>query len=240
MSTLIKQSAGAYSGVPFNLADIALEAKSILRRAQQQAQQIVSEATKQAGEIREQARAEGHEQGMVAGREEGAELGRQDAAKQFDQQIARTGRMLGESIEQLEQRRGRMLAEARRDLVQLAMLVAEKVVRRHLSADPDAVIRAVEAAVELAGQASRLIIRVNPQDLQTAQEFAPQLADRLSGGHEVQVTGDEQIEAGGARIAAWHETAQGSEIDARIQTQIDRIASELLGLDPDDTSREQH
>jgi len=214
---------------PFNLADIALEAKGIITRAERQAEQIIADARVGAEEIRNQARQTGHQEGLAAGQEEGRNVARDQAARQFDQQIARTGRALAEAVEQLAARKAKMLAEARQDLVALALAAAEKVVRSHLAVDPDAARRTVEAAVELAGRASRLSIRVHPNDLEAVQAFAPQLAARLTEQAEVQVAGDEAIESGGCRLVAWRETGQASEIDAEIQTQLTRLTAELLG-----------
>jgi len=225
---LIRQPQTA-AGRTFSLGDIAVEAKAILEQARRQAERMLADAAAECQRLGEQARQAGYQAGLAAGAEEGRDLGRQDATRKFEQQLARAGRALAEAAEQLAARKARMLAEARQDLVRLALAVAEKVLRRELAADPDACARAVEAAVELAGRASRLTIRVNPADLELVRSVAPQLVARLAGQAEVQVVADEQVENGGCRLAAFRETGQPSEIDATIRTQLDRLAAELLG-----------
>ena len=231
MSTIIKQSANATIGtaVPVNLGDIAVEAKGIVAQARRQAELIVQKAQAEADAIRQQSREAGRTEGHEAGLGQGRDAGREEARKSFDQQFARVGRALAEGIEQLNERRGRMLAEARQDLVALALATASKIVRQQIAADPQVCQRTVAEAVEMAGRASRLAVRVNPQDLELVQQFARQLVQRLTAEADVQVVADETIERGGCRVRAWHQTGQASEIDATIATQTDRIAAELLG-----------
>lgn len=209
----------------FSLADIALEGRAIIARAERQAGEIIAAAQAQAAAIGEQSRADGFQ----AGFKEGHAAGRDDAVKKCEQQLARAGRSLAEAVEQFAANRARMQAEARNDLVRLALAAGEKILRREITADPTVCLRTVEAAVELAGRASRLSIRVNPSDLELVQSVAPQLAARLTGQADVQVVADEGIEPGGCRLAAWRQTGQAGEIDATIATQLDRLADELLG-----------
>lgn len=213
----------------FTFGDIAVEAKAILARAQRQAEQIVADAEAQRDRIAAEARIAGHAEGVLAGQEEGRKAARDAAAKAFEQQFARVGRTLAEAVDQLNARKGRMMAEARQDLVALALATCEKIVRRQIAADPAACQRTVEAAIELAGQASRLAIEVNPSDLEVIQAFSPQLAARLTGLAEVKVVGDAAVESGGCRLVARRDGGQTTEVDATIQTQLDRLAGELLG-----------
>jgi flagellar assembly protein FliH len=213
----------------FSLGDIAVEAKAILAHAQRRAEQVVAQAAAEGDALRAAARQDGYQAGLAAGQEEGHKAGREQAVTKFDQQFARVARTLAEAVEQLDARKGRMLAEARHDLVALALAAAEKIVRRAMRADPSACVKTVETAVELAGRASRLSVRVHPADLELVQSFAAATAARLTGGAEVQVIADPAIESGGCRVTAWRESGQASEIDATIQTQLDRLAGELLG-----------
>ncbi|MDD4890865.1 MAG: FliH/SctL family protein [Phycisphaerae bacterium] len=225
---VIKQVESSRS-TPFNFGDIAVEARAIITRAERQAEGVLAQANVDRDRIVAEARAAGYAEGLAAGQEEGRKAARDEAIKKFEQQIGRVGKAFGEAIEQLAACRGRMLAEARQDLVALALSAAEKIVRQQLAADPSAGLRIVEAAVELAGQASRLLVQVNPSDLETVQSFAPQLAARLTGSAEVKVVGDAAVESGGCRLTAWRETGQASDVDATIQTQLTRLANELLG-----------
>jgi flagellar assembly protein FliH len=225
---VIKQPEIGRAGV-FSLGDIAVEAKGIVDRARGQAEQIVVAARAEADRLRAEARRQGHDEGVAAGTEQGRAAGRDEAIKKFEVQLARAGRTLGEALEQLNGRKGRMLAEARQDLVALSLAVAEKVVRREVRGDSSACQRTVEAAVELAGRASRLSLRVNPADVELIQSFAPQLAARLTDAAEVAVVADETVESGGCRLTAWRETGQAGEVDATLATQLDRLTKELLG-----------
>ena len=68
---LIKSANSPSAATPFSLADIERAAKSILLRAQHQAEQLLAAALAEGEVLREQARAEGLAQGLRVGRRKG-------------------------------------------------------------------------------------------------------------------------------------------------------------------------
>jgi flagellar assembly protein FliH len=69
-------------------------------------------------------------------------------------------------------------------------------------------------------------MRLNPQDLAMLGEQGQQIVDTLSTCGEAAFVADETISRGGCLL----ETEHGV-IDARVETQLERIASELLDFD---------
>src|SRR2546430_17606292 len=76
---------------PFSMKDIEQQARAILLRAQQQAEQLITEAQITAGELKDKAIAEGiidgRKDGLAQGLEEGKKLGQQQALNEHRQQL---------------------------------------------------------------------------------------------------------------------------------------------------------
>jgi flagellar assembly protein FliH len=99
-------------------------------------------------------------------------------------------------------------------LLELALAVAREIIGREVTLDPALVEGALGDAVGQVNEATRLVARVNPDDLAYLQEQGV----HLSGGREgaaLTLMGDETIDRGGCRL----ETDRGN-IDATLQTQM--------------------
>src|SRR5437016_615946 len=76
---------------PFSMKDIEAQARAILLRAQQQADQIIAESQMIGAEMREKAVSdgtiEGRTQGLAKGTEDGRKLGQQQALAEHKQQL---------------------------------------------------------------------------------------------------------------------------------------------------------
>ena len=127
-----------------------------------------------------------------------------------------------------------MLVSARRDVLRLAVRVAELVTRRQIELDERAVEGSLEAVLTSVLRPTRLIVRVSPDDRAVAQEALPKLLDTLSSGIDAELVEDGSLSRGSC-VATFDEAMSGR-IDASIETQLDRIARALLpgsGGEPD-------
>jgi len=148
----------------------------------------------------------------AAGRREGEAAGHSRAAAEYQAAIER----LAQSIEEVAGFRARLRREAEADLVQLALAIARRVLRRELAVDPDALHGLAIAALEkLQGQEiSR--VKVHPSQ-------AARLGECLQkAGVRVEVVADPSREPG----AAIFETAQGN-LDASVDAQLEEIGRGL-------------
>ena len=145
-----------------------------------------------------------------AGVHEGEIAGRNRAAAELQPAMERLAR----SIQEVANLRARLRREAEADLVKLALAIARRVLRRELSADPDALRGVAMAALEkLAGQEiSR--VKVHPSHLATLKSCLQQV---LSGGL-VEVVADPSREVGSVIF----ETARGN-LDASVDSQLREI-----------------
>lgn len=141
---------------------------------------------------------------------EGEITGRNRASAELQPVVERLAR----SIQEIANLRTRLRREAESDVVQLALAIARRVVRREIVADPDALRGLVVAALEkLQGQEiSR--VKVHPSHAAMVKASLQQL---LSGGL-VEVLSDSSRDLGSVVF----ETARGN-LDASVDTQLQEI-----------------
>jgi len=146
----------------------------------------------------------------AAGAREGEIAGRNRAAAEGQPVIERLTR----AIQEIANLRARLRREAEADVVQLALAIARRVMRREMAADPDALRGLVMAALEkLQGQEiSR--VKVHPAH---AAAVKSGLQQAVSGGL-VEVLADSTLELGSVIF----ETARGN-LDASVESQLQEI-----------------
>lgn len=217
---------------PFNLADYEAEAARLVEAARRKADQLLGEAAAEAAAIREEARARGHREGVAQGLEEGRRTGREqafaEAVGEFGSQRASLADVFAGAVAEFEEKKQRLLLAARADVIELALAIARRVMKRRMEIPEEARASAVENAAEalaLVTPQSDAVLRVNPGDREAMERFAGDLLKSVQERRHVRVISDSTIAPGGCVIT----TAEG-QIDATPDTQLDRIADLLVGI----------
>jgi flagellar assembly protein FliH len=121
------------------------------------------------------------------------------------------------------------------DLVQLALAVARKIVDREVSLGPEAVTRIIRQALSRVEHAGRIVIKLNPTDLELLADIKPRLLSGLPEGGRAAFEADAGIARGGCLI----ETDVG-EVDARIERQFQVVEETFRAeLDQEAARRER-
>jgi len=177
-------------------------------------------------------RAQGREEGFRTGFEEGYAEGRQ--AGFSEAQEAERARMAAETapavaslasiLGELEARRRSLEAEARRDLVPLAIEIAKKIVKREVRECPEIALHNVRKAIDLAFRRSSLVVEVHPEDARSIERYIPDLKRSFAGLTEVAVRPSEDVSRGGCRVVS----GSGA-VDLRIEAQLEVIEQALFG-----------
>lgn len=173
-------------------------------------------AQAEAEAIRAAARAEGHADGLEAGLAEGrAQLAAAlSALESAHAEVVALREATAEAVE--------------RDAVELAVLLAEKIVAGTLDTDPDRVLDVVRGALRRLTERRRVTVLVHPDDLELVRAAAASFASELGGIEHCEVQSERRLVRGGAVVR----TDEG-QIDASIETQLMRarelVAAELGG-----------
>jgi flagellar assembly protein FliH len=128
-------------------------------------------------------------------------------------------RRVAQTIEELGGLRQTLIHETEREMVQLALTLARRVVHREVTLDPELAAALAHVALERLGTNTPATVRLNPEDYTiVAQDGA------RWGGQTVTVVPDPAISRGGCLV----ESAFGS-VDATIERQFDELSRALFG-----------
>lgn len=196
------------------LAQAKAEADQILKEARREREAILAAAAAEA----EQIKAESEQTGFEAGRVAGEAAVKRELAGHLENALA----LLNEA----EMLRAERITSSEPELIRLAMAVAEKIVGIELRTDIDAIQAMIRAALQKVSGASRIKVRLHPDDLEwLTAEDGLHFDDVLNEPKPIVFEGDSAIKGGGCFI----ETEIGN-VDARVKVQYERIMTELLKI----------
>jgi flagellar assembly protein FliH len=182
---------------------------------------VMARALADAEQIREQARVEGYELGV----KQGTEQARGEVASAITA-IADAIRGISDTREELAERLTEQAGE-------LAMLTAEHVIAGAIDAQPQRIVDVVRGALRRLSDRHRVIVLVNPEDLEALKQAVSNLQAELGGIEHLDVQADRRIARGGA-VA---QTAYGEidvTINAQLQSARELVAAALAGDSEDD------
>jgi flagellar assembly protein FliH len=180
----------------------------LLLEAGESAQRLISCAEAQADLLRQQAQAEG----AARAREE---------AKQEALPAAMAFANAGQALIIFEEQ---MIARYTPEMVRLAVEIAEKLVHKAVTAEPEIVAEVLQRARQEVTDARHLRIRLNPKDYQLLAEIRPDvLTLGQDAGRRVEIVQDPELARGGCTV----ETEIGL-IDATLPTQMTELRRQLL------------
>lgn len=185
-------------------------ARSLVEQAQAEKENILNKAHADAETIRRQAQAEGLEQGRQQGRQE-IEAALQQKVESFCETIQTL-------LQSIHQEKDRLIRRSESQLIDLACVIAGRIVRKEIEQDDLAVVRIVQQAIDLATEKEKLTVRLNPADLEWVRQHTDQILESHDGLKEIHFEDDPRIERGGCMI----ETIAGN-VDARLERQMEEI-----------------
>lgn len=204
------------SSIAFNLNDVSSKAQSDLNNVKLKAADIIKQAQEEAKKIRQKAETDG-----LQAAEQRA---RQTLKTEVDQQAATLLPALRTLVQELTTSRQAWLAQWEQMGLQVAIAIAEKIVRREIASTPEVSTTLLRESLQLASGCGEIHVRLNPQDLSSMQSGETMLCDELKKLAPAQIIADASVSRGGCLV----ETKFG-QIDNRIETQLARIAEELGG-----------
>ena len=177
------------------VVDARAEARRILADAAREAQELRERAEHEARELREAAYQEGLESALSE---------------------------LNHILLEAHERRDAALSGAERDVLRLAVKLAEKIIGREVERDDAALADIVSAALRHARQQEALTVRVNPADLPRVQAHRERL-DPSGRARFIDLVADPRVGHGGCVIEG-----ESGTVDARLDTQLRVLERALL------------
>jgi flagellar assembly protein FliH len=152
---------------------------------------------------------------FVKGYEQGERAGDAVAGQRGEAMLQR----LTQTIEELTTLRAEMIRATERQMVELALAVARRIVHREVSIDADLLIAMARVALDRLGDSANVTVRLHPE------EYEATGAGRTDAlGNNVRVVADASVGRGGCRVDSDFGT-----LDAGIDAQMQELARALLG-----------
>jgi flagellar assembly protein FliH len=155
-------------------------------------------------------------------REQAFEEGFAAGVAQAQSQLDGPASALAAAADQLQALRTDAAASVEADAVDLALRIAEQAVGAAIAVDPELVVEAVRGALRRLVERDRVLILVNPDDLELVRDHVARLVGELGGIEHCEVQAERRVRPGGAIVR----TSEG-EVDATLETKLAR-AREVL------------
>jgi flagellar assembly protein FliH len=211
---------------------IDVDVEAIIAAAEEEGQEkanmIVEQAQAEAKKLIEQAKVYG-ETAKSEAHQEGFKLGKEDGYKAGQEAFAGYMKKAGDLIKQIMLEHKRVFDEVEPVLAKLAVEIAKKVISDEVNTNPDVVISVVKQALVKMRSREKVIIKVNPDDLEHARNNREIFAAMIEGIKEMDIVGDPRVDKGGCLI----ETNLGN-TDARIGTQIEAIEIAFMNMEKEE------
>lgn len=191
------------------------EAELITEGAKQQAERIIEEAEKQVEQVHNNAKTEGFQKG----KEEGYNEGRAEV----DRLIEHLRTIIAKTIE----KRTDIINESEKQIVELILLICQKVVKVISENQKNVVINNVAEALKRLKNKGEIVVRVNIDDASFTNEHVQDFLSRFENVKSMTVLEDSSIDKGGCIV----ETDFGL-IDARISSQLKEIEEKIIEASP--------
>lgn len=196
------------------LQEAEAQVELMAQEAQAEAERIISEANMEAARIIEAAE-QSHQEIVEAATQDGFNVGYQEGREEA---IKENAQLLMETTNALNKLHAAFPVAVKQNedkLIKLALEISREIVQDELQMKPEIVLKNVERAIGKVSDLEKVIIKVNPLDLDLVlpkQEFFRKL---LPDVQDFVITGHYSIERGGCTI----ETNSGT-IDAQVNTQL--------------------
>ena len=195
--------------------DAESQAKKIIEQAKEEAENIIKEVEDKKVEIIRTAQNEGYEQGKEKGLNEGKDT--------LNSMISHLKKIIGETIN----KRNEIIESSEKQLCNIAVIIAKKIVKTISETDKGVVLRNVSEALKKVKGRAKVIIRINISDLELVARHKDNFYRMLDNIENVSILEDPYIEKGGCII----ETDFG-DIDARVSAQLDEIETAVKNVQP--------
>lgn len=205
-----------------DLEAIRSEAETIIADAQKAAAQCLTEAESKAHELTQQAyeesHAKGYQEGFEQGYQEGLDQGKQTALADMQQTMQVTLEKAERIIKMAENEAKQMILDAERQIVDIALAVASKVLVREIEENPTTILPIVKEALGKVCDQEQIVIRVNPEDYEMVLMAKRDLQLMVGRENAVNVSADNIVPLGGCVI----DTSLGT-VDARLDTKLELV-----------------
>lgn len=163
-----------------------------------------------------------HEATRIEGYNVGFEEGRAAGVAAAEEAMAESVRRLAALVDGIHENHASFFRAAERQVVDLSLQIAGKVIEREVENMPDMAINVIRAALEEMDARTAVRVRVNPADEALLRRRWSQVVPPSIGADRVELQQDERVASGGAIIETTH-----GQVDAQLESKLAQLGNAL-------------
>lgn len=211
----------------FNQAEVTRRCEVMMQQVGSTAESIIQQAKVEADDIHATTEKQAWERGLNQGLKESRDRVEQladDRANRLAEEKVRTALpSIQEAVLQLHQQHLDRQHETLQVSVDLSLALVERLFHRLVDVRPEILRELLAEPIQLATGCTQVEIKMHPADFDIITGNPTEFVSRLSGCDDVRFVKDSTITRGGCLVVTEH-----GEIDATVETRLNRIASELI------------
>jgi flagellar biosynthesis/type III secretory pathway protein FliH len=157
-------------------------------------------------------------QAYIRGFNKGEKAGFESAADKIES----LNRMLDEAVEALRHARKRIQSDTEKEIVELVLAVAGRIVGREVQTNREAIVGVVREALQKVENRDTVVIKMNPADIDFLNRLPLPLSGLSRNPDGLRIEADDSVGIGGCLLET-----DGGDIDARIESRL-RIVEEAF------------
>lgn len=169
----------------------------------------------------------------------GYEAGYAEGLAAAEQSMALVLERMRSMIETTHESQSTFFRAAERQVVDLALQIAQKVVERELENLPDMAVNVIRAALEEMDGRTAVRVRVNPEDEAVLRRRWAQVVPSGLAPERIELQADERVQPGGGIIETTHGT-----VDAQLESKLSQLGNALwtfvMDVDGAEDAAEDH
>lgn len=148
-------------------ANIDEQARILLEQAQKACEEMLTKAQMEAENIKKDAFQSGYNNGVAI------------AKKEFDKILQDTTQVFVNAIDQLSNIKNEIIKNAEKDIIELTLTIAKKLVCSELRQNPDLIVEIIKEAIKSARTDDEIIIRLSPHDRMILEQNSKEIIENL-------------------------------------------------------------
>lgn len=155
--------------------------------------------------------------------EEGIQRGREAGEQEFRAAVDSSVQALAQVSGAIQAAHRAFLDSLEPQVVSLVQSIAQRLLNREVRSDPELVAGTVREALNNIADRARLVVRLNPADLETVRNQKLSLLEDFDGVRQLDMMGDEGVSLGGCIVES-----ELMQVDAQLDSQLERIFEAMM------------
>lgn len=153
----------------------------------------------------------------------GYQAGRRECVEEMAGKVDQEVRAFTSMLDDLVSQRQRLVSDSEEAVVRLSCQIARRIVGKAVEVNDKIIVDVVKDAIRHLADKQKLIIRVNPADLEAIESHEPEWMMAAGAGTAVKVKGDPRVKRGGCLVEG-----ESGNVEAQIDRQIEVLERALV------------